>query len=47
MNLFSSENKFRKLLYNCVTHPKFDYVIIPFIIISAIELSMDNQLNDP
>ncbi len=36
LNMFTKENKFRKFLFDLVTHKRFDLVIIGVIVVSAI-----------
>ncbi len=45
--LFGINNKFRQFLFDIVTHNFFEYFINMLIIISSIELALDNPLNDP
>ena len=47
LSLFSQKSKFRQLCFKIVTNPKFDYAIIFVIIVSGIQLALENPLNDP
>lgn len=40
-------SKLRRFLFNIVTDRRFDYFVIVIIIISAVQLAMDNPLRDP
>lgn len=45
--LFSKKSRIRQICYKVVTHPKFDYIIILFILVSSLQLVLDSPLYDP
>lgn len=45
--MITVDNKFRQFLFKLVTHDKFDFFIILFIIISAIQLALDSPIENP
>jgi hypothetical protein len=45
--LFSVDNSFRRFIYRLSSHKFFDIFILLIIILSTIQLAMDNPLNDP
>ncbi|CDW82905.1 voltage-gated ion channel superfamily [Stylonychia lemnae] len=47
LSLFQEQNLFRKFCFRVVTNEKFDYFIIFFILVSGVQLAIENPLNDP
>lgn len=47
LNVIPIDNWFRKLLFNIVTHRKFDYAISLIIVLSAVQLALDSPIKDP
>ena len=45
--LFSSQNKFREMVFNLVNWKHFDAIIILVILVSGIQLALENPLNGP
>ena len=45
--LFKMDNKLRRILFDIVTAKYFDYFIVLVIFVSAVQLAMDNPLNNP
>lgn len=45
--VFSLTNPIRRIIYRVVNNNKFDYLILVFILVSCIQLALDNPLNDP
>eukprot|EP00347_Sterkiella_histriomuscorum_P013361 403365010 len=45
--LLSIQSKFRQFIFDVVTNSKFDYFIIIVILISSVQLALENPLNDP
>jgi len=45
--LFAPDNKLRLFLQKLVVLPGFDYAILFFILISSVQLALENPLNDP
>lgn len=45
--VFSVNNNFRRVCYRLCNHRVFEMIILVVIIVSTIQLAMDNPLNDP
>ena len=45
--LFSVDNKFRRFIYRVCNHKVFEGFILIVIVVSTVQLAMDNPLNDP
>ncbi|TMW67789.1 hypothetical protein Poli38472_007461 [Pythium oligandrum] len=45
--LFSDTNRFRIVVYQVVSHPWFDNVILGLIVLSSVSLAVDNPLSNP
>lgn len=45
--LFSIESYFRRLIYKIVNHSIFETLILLVIVVSTVQVAMDNPLNDP
>ena len=47
LNYFTHDGIVRRTLTNVLIHPIFERIILSIIIISTVQLSIDNPLNDP
>lgn len=47
LGIFSTENKFRKFIFDVISNRKFDYFIVLVIIVSAVQLAIDPPNGDP
>jgi len=47
MFLFSNESAFRRWCYNIVNSQLFEYLVILAIVVSSVQLALENPLEDP
>jgi hypothetical protein len=45
--LWSADSKFRRRVYNITNNSKFEYFILVIILLSSVQLALENPLLDP